>query len=110
MNEQIKKNEDLLNFIGHLGLQKNNPCMVCEFRKDHLSWRCSKCEEFIKYLTSLLEAQARVERARAVEIIEKHQQRAQEDYGKISIAPLDIYMMMQSEVDGAKQEILSDNN
>lgn len=73
MNEQIKKDENLLNFIGHLGLEKNNPCTTCEFKKGHLSWRCGKCEEHVEYLAALLAAQARVtqyeERQRVVEIL-----------------------------------------
>jgi hypothetical protein len=108
MNEQIKKDREMLDnaYNDFLSI-----CTRAVVENSRTGVEGAIAFDRVKnYSDFLLAAQARVERARAVKIIEKYQQRSKEEYGKISIAPLDIYMMMQSEVDGAKQEILSDNN
>jgi len=99
MTKQLDNQEDenLLNFVGHLGLQKNNPCTVCEFKKGHLSWRCGACEDYIKYIESLLEAQARVTEAR---VRKEERERAAEYLHKLCWSQMDIDAFLSWQAQG----------
>ena len=46
-------------------------------------------------------------RERAIKLIEELQQRIKENYGKEGIAPMDIDMIFQSEIDGIKKQIIN---